>query len=424
MKKSHYILFLFIIGSAGMLPAQQDNYKFDLTSGKSKGYIPVGNHTIYGENTDYGYDLNTTQGDGQPFFFSANVPEGNYKVKVVLGNQNEESYTTVKAESRRLMLENISVPKGKTVTRSFIVNIRNTKIGSSDSVRIKPREVGKLIWDDKLTLEFNGKNPSVQKIEIEKTDHIPTVFLAGNSTVVDEAHEPWCGWGQMFPRFFKPEIAVANYAESGEAANTFVASKRFAKLYSEMKAGDYLFIEFGHNDQKQKGEGKGPYTSYTDDLRYLVDKTKEKGAIPVLVTSMHRRSFDENGKVVNTHGDYPDAVRRLAREENVYLIDLNEMSAVLYEAWGVEGSKRAFVHYPAGTFPHQDKPLADNTHFNPYGGYQIAKCILKGIIDNDIPLRKYIADDFVYFDPAHPDDEDAFCIPPTPFSSLVKPDGN
>lgn len=423
MKKVHYIIWILICCSFVQLNGQTSKYKFDFT-GRKKGYISVDRNTIYGQNSEYGYDLNTIQEDGKPFFFSVNVPEGNYKVKVVLGNKDKDSRTTVKSESRRLMLENIHVPKGKSSIQTFIVNIRNTQIDSENSVKIKSREIGKLIWDDKLTLEFNGVNPSVNQIEIEQVNNIPTVFLAGNSTVVDEANEPWCGWGQMFPRFLKPDIAVANYAESGEAANTFVSSNRFAKLYSKMKKGDYLLIEFGHNDQKQKGEGKGPYTSYKNDLKYLVDKTREKGGIPILVTPMHRRFFDENGKVKNTHGEYPNAVRQLANEENVYLIDLNEMSATLYEAWGVEGSKRAFVHFSAGTFPDQKEALADNTHFNPYGGYQIARCILKGIVDNNIPLEKYIIKEFKTYNAAHPDDVNKFDIPATPFSSMLKPDGN
>lgn len=422
MRKTCYI-FLLLLSSMTVL-GQQTAYKFNFTDKPVKGYVSVPSNTIYGENSVYGYDLNTNPTNGNSFFFSVDVPEGNYKVTVVLGSDKGESNTTVKAESRRLMLANIKTSKGKYSTHTFAVNIRNTKIGDTDSVRIKKRETGKLIWDDKLTLEFNGKNPVVAKIEIEKADNIPTIFLAGNSTVVDEAEEPWCGWGQIFPRFFTSDIAIANYAESGEAANTFVASKRFAKLLSKMRKGDYLFIEFGHNDQKQKGEGKGPYTSYKSDLKYLADKTREKGAIPVLVTSMHRRFFDDNGKVKNTHGDYPDAVRQLAKEENITLIDLNNMSATLYEAWGVEGSKRAFVYYPAGTFPNQKEPLADNTHFNPYGGTEIARCILKGMIDNNLPVKKYIRKDVRPFDPAHPDDPDKFDIPATPFSSMVKPDGN
>lgn len=420
--KSVLIIVLCLLGIVSTNMAV--DYKFNLTKDKhQKGFIPVIADRVYSEG-GYGYDLGTHPNDGKPFFFSVDVPEGNYLVRVVLGSKNASSNTTVKAESRRLMLKNIETKKGEFITHEFAVNIRNTKISETESVKIKPREIGKLIWDNKLTLEFNGDNPSVQSIEIKSADNLVTLFLAGNSTVVDEANEPWCGWGQMFPLFFTSKVAIANYAESGEAANTFVSSKRFAKLLTKIKKGDYLFIEFGHNDQKQKGEGKGPYTSYKSDLKYLVDEARAKGANPVLVTSMHRRSFDENGKVINTHGEYPNAVRLLAKEENVPLIDLNNMSKDLYEAWGVEGSKKAFVHYPAGTFPGQDKALEDNTHFNPYGGYQIARCIIKGIIDADLPIEKYIKKEYRNYNPAHPDAFETFHIPLTPFSSTIKPDGN
>jgi len=322
------------------------------------------------------------------------------------------------------MLRNIRTAPGDSPTYTFAVNIRNKKIGENDSVRINPREIGKLIWDDKLTLEFNGKKPSVRQITIVPANDLPVIFLAGNSTVVDEGMEPWCGWGQVIPDFFTEEVAVANYAESGQAANTFVSSRRLDKLLTQIKPGDYLFIEFGHNDQKQTGEGKGPYTSYKSDLRYLVDQARSYGAHPILVTPMHRRRFDENGKVINTHGEYPDAVRQLAEEGQVPLIDLSSMSRVLYEAWGVEGSKQGFVHYPAGTFPGQETALEDNTHFNMYGGFQIAQCILRGLIELDSPLTKYIRKEFKGYDPAIPDDPASFHIPPTPFASGEKPLGN
>ncbi|WP_353121459.1 rhamnogalacturonan acetylesterase [Dysgonomonas capnocytophagoides] len=424
MKRIQLIVLLIITCISGTAASGKYVCVFDFTGAKLGQKEPVNKSTIYGLNSGFGYDLGTGQKDGEPFFFSVDVPEGNYRVTVTLGDKDAESCTTVKSESRRLMLENITTAKGKYKTYTFTVNVRNTKIGETDSVRIKPREVGKLIWDNKLTLEFNGDNPSVTQIKIEKVDNLVTLFLAGDSTVVDEANEPWSGWGQLLPRFLSSDIAVANYAESGEAANSFVSSKRFAKLLSEMKAGDYLFIQFGHNDQKQKGEGKGPYASYTRDLKYLIDEARAKGGIPVLITSMNRRTFDSEGKITNSHGDYPDAVRKLAKQENVALIDLNAMSKTLYEAWGDEGSKKAFVHFPAGTFPDQDKDLADNTHFNPYGGYELAKCIIQGIIDNNIPVKKYIVKDFKGFDPAHPDAFDSVRIPRSPLYSMVKPDGN
>ena len=400
-------------------------YHFDFSGKKPRdGVLTVTSFTIYGKDSTFGYDLNTVQKDGKPFFFSVDVPEGNYLVRVVLGNDQTESITTVKAESRRLMLLNIKNKRGEYSERFFTVNIRNTKVNKTESVRINQREIGKLIWDDKLTLEFNGTDPSVSEIEIVQNNEFPVIFLAGDSTVVDEGNEPWCGWGQAFTSFLSPEIVVANHAESGLSADSFVAQKRLNKIFTQMKPGDYLFIQFGHNDQKQQGEGKGPYTSYKTNLKYLVDKAREKGATPVLVTPMHRRRFDDHGKVVNTHGDYPNAVRQLAEEEKVLLIDLHKMSETLYEAMGVENSKRAFVHYPKGTFPGQDTDLADNTHFNFYGGYQIAKCVLKGMIDGNLPLEKYILPQYKNFDPAYPDDVNTFHYSRTPFFGIEKPDGN
>ncbi len=253
---------------------------------------------------------------------------------------------------------------------------------------------------------------------------LPTIFLAGNSTVTDQDNEPWCGWGQMLPRFLNEDVVVANYAESGEAGNSFISAGRFDKILTQMKEGDYLFIEFGHNDQKQKGADRGPYTSYKQNLKQMIEGTRARGGAPVLVTPMHRRRFDETGKIINTLGDYPDAVRQLAAEEHVLLIDLNEMSKTLYEAWGPEESKKAFVHYPAGTFPGQNEALEDNTHFNTFGGDQICKCMLRGIQESDSPLKEFIVTEFDTFDPAHPDKADDFYIPPTPFYSLTKPEEN
>ncbi|HNX88438.1 MAG TPA: rhamnogalacturonan acetylesterase [Paludibacteraceae bacterium] len=425
MKQYLSVFFVFVVASAWSMQMLAVDYKFSFNKQDTKkGFVAISEKTFYGANSAYGYDLNTVQNGKDPFFFSVDLPEGNYRVKLTLGNQEFETNTTVRSESRRLMLENIKIPKGKFVTREISVNLRNTKIGTRDSVKIKPREMGKLNWDNKLTLEINGIHPSLTRLEISSADNIPTVFLAGNSTVVDQDDEPWCGWGQILPRFMSPKIAIANYAESGEAGNTFIRSNRFAKLLHEMKKGDYLFIEFGHNDMKQKGENAGAFKSYKQSLVYMIDETRKKGGTPVLVTPMNRRRFDDNGKVINTLEDFPDAVRLTGKELNVMVVDLNAMSKVLYEAWGPNESVKAFVHYPAGTFPGQKTDLADNTHFNTFGGYEICKCILKGLKDNKSPLSKYIVKDFTTFDPAKPDKFSDFSIPATPFSSTEKPDGN
>lgn len=424
-KKVYIFLSLITLSGLHLISGElyEGEYKFFFGDGNKDGYVKVDNNLKYSDNSPYGYDLNTKSDGDNPCFFSIKLPEGNYRVTVVLGDKNNYTNTTIRSESRRLMLENINTSPSEFITTSFNVNIRNINIDEERDVRLKPREIGKLNWDEKLTLEINGTSPGLVELIINNAD-VPTIFLAGNSTVTDQDNEPWCGWGQMLPRFLNDGVAVANYAESGEAGNSFISAGRFDKILSKMKEGDYLFIEFGHNDQKQKGPDKGPYTSYKKSLKMLIDGTRAKGGIPVLVTPMHRRRFDEKGKIINTLDDYPDAVRLLASEESVMLIDLHEMSRVLYEAWGPEESKKAFVHYPAGTFPGQDEALEDNTHFNAFGGNQICKCILRAIQENDSPLKNFIAKDFSSFDPAFPDNPDNFYISPTPFYSITKPEGN
>jgi hypothetical protein len=139
---------------------------------------------------------------------------------------------------------------------------------------------------------------------------------------------------------------------------------------------------------------------------------------------MNRRSFDTNGKIINSLGDFPDAARQTAKEEHVPLVDLNAMSKVLYEAWGQEGSIKAFVHYPAGTFPGQTTALADNTHFNAYGAYELAKCVIEGCIQQKLGLVKFLRPNYKPFNPAHPDFYKTISVPQSPFISLVKPLGN
>ena len=380
----------------------------------------------YSEETGYGYDLVAppAKDSKSPFFFSVRVPDGNYKVTVRLGSRKQAGITTVRAESRRLFIESVPTKKKEFIERTFIVNKRNTHIDGNEYVRIKPREKRKLNWDDKLTLEFNGSVPVCESITIEPADTtVTTVFLCGNSTVVDQDNEPWASWGQMIPYFFDTNVCIANYAESGESANTFIAAGRLKKALSQMKKGDYLFMEFGHNDQKQKGPGKGAYYSFMTSLKTFIDEARLRGAHPVLVTPTQRRSFGPDGHIRDTHEDYPEAMRWLAEKENVPLIDLNEMTRTLYEAMGVEPSKRAFVHYPAGSYPGQTQDFADNTHFNPYGAYEIARCIVEGLKTQVPDLARHLKP-FPTFDPAHPDNPDNFHWDDSPFTEIEKPDGN
>ncbi len=322
------------------------------------------------------------------------------------------------------MLENLSTKPGEILTRSFVVNVRKPEISTGGRVRLKEREVTKLDWDEKLTLEFNGSRPCICSIEIKQVHDQITVYLAGNSTVVNQGEEPWASWGQMITRFFKPGVSIANHAESGLALASFRSQNRLDKVLSLIKPGDYLFIEFGHNDQKMTGPNDGPWKSYSDNLRHFIREARNKQAIPVVVTPTARRRFDEHGKLINTLDDFPAAGIKVAQEERVALIDLNAMTTILYETLGVEGSKNAFVHYPANTFPGQAQALADNTHFNAYGAYLIAKCVIQGIRENELNLADFVID-MPSFDPGNPSLLfENFHLPLSPGMDLIKPDGD
>ena len=440
--------FFFAAVAAGVLLADwaaaqspKTTFKFDFGPGKAAaGYQQVLPTATYSDAAGYGFDFGTAptgvdrggpdarRGDfvtsPQPFYFSVKLPEGNYTVTVTLGDLKGPSSTFMKAESRRLLLETTTTKPGQFLTQTFTLNVKSRRINDTETVSLKPRELHKLDWDDRLTLEFDGANPCLAALEIAPAPQAVTVFLAGNSTVVNQDDEPWAAWGQMLPRFFEPGVAVANHAESGLTLGSFLGSKRLAKVLSVMKPGDYLFIEFGHNDQKDNGENDGAYKSYSERLHLFVQEARKRGGIPVIVTSTSRRSFGDDGKVANSLGDFPDAARKVAKVENVALIDVNAMTTKLYEALGAEESKKAFVHYPANTYPGQTQALADNTHFNPYGAYEIAKCVVEGIKANQLGLVKFLKNDTPAFDPAKPDALAGWVWPDSPRSAVTKPDGN
>lgn len=368
----------------------------------------------------YGFDLDTEPGQSsQPFFFSVALPEGNYRVTVTLGDSASASDTTVRAESRQLMLEHVTSAAGEFVRRSFLVNVRNNRLPApprnapgGTAVALNERE-GRLRWDDKLTLEFDGPAPRLAAVSVSPA-RVPTVFLAGDSTVTDQPAEPGASWGQMLPRFL-PGVAIANHAESGETLKSFLSELRLAKVLSQIQPGDYLFIQFGHNDEKQSwpqtyAEAGTTYPAY---LRVFLAEARLRGATPVLVTPIARRVFDERGRIRNTHGDYPRSVRELAAEQRVALVDLEHLSTVLYEALGPARAPLAFAN--AGK---------DVTHTDNYGAYELAKCVAQSIRELKLPLADALAPDFAGFDPGRPDAPESFALAPSAQHSSATFRGN
>jgi lysophospholipase L1-like esterase len=434
--KSLFATFM-MTGVATVLNAQTWNYTFD---GRDKTATRVTADDVDSSAKGYGYDFKevidgaraaqteTFRLSNGIFYFSVNLPDGNYRVTVTLGSKKAKANTTVRAESRRLFVQNAETKKGEFKTFSFIVNKRNTTInladGKTDRVRIKKREESKLNWDDKLTIEINGDAPACSSIKIEPANDVPTLWLCGNSTVVDQDYEPWASWGQMITRWFDDGVAVGNYAESGETATSFIGAGRLKKIVSLMKKGDYIFMEFGHNDQKEKRPGSGAFYNYAYALKQFVDEARAKGVTPIFVTPTQRRMFDNDGKIKETHANYPEAMRWVAKDLGVQVIELHDMTRTFFETLGVENSKRALVHYPAGTYPNQTNKFEDNTHFNPYGAYEISKMIVEGMKLLNLPVLSHLRSDYAPFNPAQPDDWRTFHWNDGPFIDIVKPDGN
>lgn len=404
--------------------------KFSFGSVAVVGATQVTPQTVYQRERGFGFEEGaevTASAKGvtsaKPFYFSARLPEeGNYRVTVTVGNEQIETQTTIKAELRRLMVEKVQTAPGKFSTVSFIVNTRTPKIApvgaiEAGEVRLKaPRETTQeaWAWDDAITLEFNNAHPAVSAIEIAKVD-VPTIFLIGDSTVCDQSREPFNSWGQMFTRFIKPEVAVANHGESGETYRDSIGRRRLDKMLSVMKPGDFMLMQFGHNDQKQIASGNGgPFSTYKQEIKTHVDAVRAHGGTPIIVSPMERRGFDERGKVKPSLADYAEASRQSAKELGVAFIDLNAMSIPFYEtleAKGAEFSRKAF----AGQ---------DNTHHNNYGSYELAKCVVQSIREQKLPLAKFIADEFKDFDPAHPDAVETFPIPASPLVTNQRPLGD
>lgn len=221
-------------------------------------------------------------------------------------------------------------------------------------------------------------------------DGIIHIFLAGDSTVANcPAHEfPMSGWGQVLPLFFNNKVVIINEAKGGASSNTFIEEGRLNKILEKIKADDYLFIQFGHNDQKSYGTDAK--TTYKDCLLQFINGAKEKSAHPVLITSVQRRCFNNEGKIVNTLDEYPEAMRSLARETDVPLIDLWQKSKTLYESLGVEESKRLFMWAKPNELTNYPNGIEDNTHFSEFGATEIAKLVIEGIKELQMPLINYI----------------------------------
>ena len=413
VKVTTILLAIALLGAFTLVDAAE-NYKFDFGEGPvAAGYTQVKANTKYSDSQGYGFesgtvssvdrlwdddlttDFLTAKGD---MVFSVALPQGNYKVTFILGDGENESETTVWAENRKLMLDRITLAGG--VFSRQTVSLRRMETRSMDgsvTMSIKDREKDYRTWDKKLTFVISGKAPAVAGIEIKRNDNVTTLWLCGNSTVVDQIMAPWAGWGQMAPGFFKSSLAIANYAESGLTASGFYSMKRLAKILSEVKKGDFVTVQFAHNDQKNQND----VNNYEATLTKYANEIKAKGATPLFVTSTARQIETDPKTAV---GGLPERMRALGKKLGVTVLDLNQHSITLGKALG--GNKEKMYMYTA----------SDKTHFCEYGAYELARANIEEIKAKVPELAKHLRDDHEAFDSSKPDPLDVLTRAKTPIT--------
>jgi DNA sulfur modification protein DndE len=223
------------------------------------------------------------------------------------------------------------------------------------------------------------------------------LYLIGDSTVADKPLQdnPERGWGQILPQFFTDKIRIYNHARNGRSTKSFINEGLWQKVLDSLQSGDFVMIQFGHNDQKISDSTRyaDAHGAFRNNMIRFITDARAKGAQPVLITPVVRRRFDEQGKFYDVHGDYPGVVREIAKERHVPLIDLHQASREMITREGVEGSKRIFLWLEPGQYTMYPQGKQDNTHFTEYGARCMALLVVEGVKKLDLKLKKYLLGD-------------------------------
>lgn len=321
----------------------------------------------------------------QPLKLRFNIANGNYKADLSI-TAKEDAIYTIYSQNRRFMAKDVKIQAGETQIITCVINacdyIRRDASYKVDGVEIE------IACDSELSVEM-----SVSQIDV------PTLYIIGDSTVTDQPCEypyvperTYCGWGQVFPMLLDNGIAVSNHSESG-ATTAEAIDIHFRAIKDKIKKGDFLMIEFGHNDQKQPE--LAAFDGYAKNLRRFVEYAKMRGVTPVLNSSVNRIIFDENGKILNLLGDYRNAVWSVAKEYSVPFIDMLKVTTDFFEPLGLYTAKKYFRH---------DGEEQDYTHTNDLGGEIVAKLCAGLIKEADITgLSEHIIADRINIERPEPD---------------------
>ena len=223
----------------------------------------------------------------------------------------------------------------------------------------------------------------------------PHLHLAGDSTMADKPVDPpnpEHGWGQLLPRFFRDPSMVVNHAMNGRSTKSFLDEGRWQQVVDALQPGDWVIIQFGHNDEKSEDPKRyaAAHEAFQDNLRRFVRDVRAKGANPILATPVARRAWDDAGHLRNTHGEYPEAVRAVAVEAKAPLLELNVLTAALVSGHGVEGSKKLFLWIPSGAYQRKPEGWQDNTHFSAYGAERVAALAIQEMLRLQLPLVQWL----------------------------------
>lgn len=222
------------------------------------------------------------------------------------------------------------------------------------------------------------------------------VFLIGDSTMSDKEgtpeENPERGWGQLLPSYFSSDVVVHNHAVNGRSTKSFLAEGRWDKVLSQLQSGDYVFIQFGHNDQKEKDPNRytNPWTGYRRNLEKFVEETLAKGAYPIVLSSIVRRKFNEHGTLVDTHGAYPFVARQVAERLEVPFIDLQLITEDYIMQLGPEKSKDVYLWLSPNAYERFPKGKQDDTHLSLYGARTYAGMVAKELRRQAVPLAQLL----------------------------------
>ncbi|GGA02889.1 hypothetical protein GCM10008018_56190 [Paenibacillus marchantiophytorum] len=380
------------------VPAQPlpegSTFKFDFGPGAlADGFIRVTSATAYSAALKYGF-ANTAlvsqsdRGTADPIksdfvspagtSFNLDLPNGDYTVSLVAGDSAEATDIALKAETIQKVVQTTK-EAGQYLETSFDI----------------------ALVDGQLNLEFSGNAAKINALVISKLDarqagEIPTIYLAGDSTVqtYEEYWKPQAGWGQMIPRYFTDNVIFSNRAIGGRSSKSFIVEGRLDEILRTIKPNDYFFVQFGHNDATiSVPERYASVPDYKNFLKTYVNGARQRGAIPILVTPMGRRDFNvATGKFNVSFPEYVAGMKEVAQELDVKIVDLSTLSVAYYDSIGAAATLSVFLHLEPGIYQAFPSGSADNTHFQEYGAIQIARLLSGGIKELHLPISAFVKD--------------------------------